>query len=235
VTIQSGFGKIAVFATDGHLPWPYGCELMGYEVSDLSSTLAKATSAGVEILVAPFASGNRVSTMVRFPGGYIAEIHASGTSVVGMATSTPAVADSGPIDQADLAHWQAAWNSHDIDTVAALFAPDVTIHQPSNPKPLDLSGARKFFGMIFKAYPDFHIDVADSVIEGQKAVTIERVTGTWSGPFTDPATGQTTEGNGRKFDHPGVMVITYHPDHKIGNVDIYWDRLVVDQQLGITP
>jgi predicted ester cyclase len=113
--------------------------------------------------------------------------------------------------------------------------PDVVIHQPSNPEPLNLAGARAFFGMIFKAYPDFHVEVADAVVEGLKAVSVEQVTGTWSGPFTDPATRATTPGNGRKFDHPGVMVLTYRPDHKITRVDIYWDRLVVDQQLGIKP
>ncbi len=237
VTIQSGFGKIVVFATDGHLPWPYGREPVGYEVSDLSSTLAKATGSGAEILVAPFATDHRVSAMVRFPGGYIAEIHASGTSVAGMTMSsqTAATPETGPIGQADIDRWKAGWNSHDIDTVLALFSQDVVINQPSNPKPLDLAGARNFFAMIFKAYPDFHIDVTESVIEGQKAVTIERVTGTWSGPFTDPATGEVTEGNGHTFDHPGVMVITYRPDHKISNLNIFWDRVLVDQQLGIKP
>ena len=234
IRIESGFGKIAVLVTDGHLPWPYGREMAGYEVADLASTLAKAQAAGASVLVGPFAADHRASAMVQFPGGYIAEVHAPSTAPVATALP-PAPAFTGPIDRSDLDLWQAAWNSHDIDRVAGLFAPDVVIHQPSNPKPLDLDGARHFFGMIFKAYPDFHIDVVDSVIEGDKAVTIERVTGTWSGPFTDPATGETTQGNGKAFDHPGVMVITYKPDHSIAQLDIYWDRLVVDQQLGITP
>jgi steroid delta-isomerase-like uncharacterized protein len=146
--------------------------------------------------------------------------------------TTEAVA---PIDHKDVQRWAAAWNSHDIDTVLALFDRNVVIHQPSNPKPLDFNGSRGFFAMIFKAYPDFRVEVTDAVVEGHTAVSIERVTGSWSGPFTDPATGQTSPGNGRHFDHPGVMVIKYGADHKIQNVDIYWDRLVVDQQLGITP
>ena len=45
-------------------------------VADLQATLAKATAAGVETLVPPQTSGGRQSAMVRFPGGYIAEIHA---------------------------------------------------------------------------------------------------------------------------------------------------------------
>jgi steroid delta-isomerase-like uncharacterized protein len=140
-----------------------------------------------------------------------------------------------PISHRDVQTWAAAWNSHDIEAVLTLFDPKVVIHQPSNPKPLDFDGARKFFGMIFKAYPDFHVVVTDAVVEGDTAVSIERVTGTWSGPFVDPASGRTTAGNGRKFNHPGVMVLKYGTDHKIRGVDIYWDRLIVNQQLGVSP
>jgi hypothetical protein len=29
--------------------------------------------------------------------------------------------------------------------------------------------------------------------------------------------------------------LTYRPDHKISRVDIYWDQLMVERQLGILP
>jgi predicted enzyme related to lactoylglutathione lyase len=77
IRLESAFGKMAVLVTDGHLPWPYGREMTGYEVTDLSATLAKAKAAGVEVLSGPYSSGGRNVAMVRFPGGYIAEIHAS--------------------------------------------------------------------------------------------------------------------------------------------------------------
>ncbi|EKN01482.1 VOC family protein [Acidocella sp. MX-AZ02] len=75
VRIESGFGRIAVYVTDGHLPYPYGREMTGYEVKDLHATLAKAQAAGVKLLVPPVTAGGRESAMLRFPGGYIAEIH----------------------------------------------------------------------------------------------------------------------------------------------------------------
>ena len=77
VRIESTFGKVTVLATDGHLPYPYGREITGYEVANLSDTLAKAKSAGATVLVEPYASAGRQSTMVAFPGNYIAEIHAA--------------------------------------------------------------------------------------------------------------------------------------------------------------
>ena len=75
IRIQSNFGKLAVFVTDGHLPYPYGRETTGYEVADLADTLVRAKAAGVAILVAPYTADQRTAALVQFPGGYIAEIH----------------------------------------------------------------------------------------------------------------------------------------------------------------
>jgi hypothetical protein len=76
IRLESAFGKMTVLVTDGHLPWPYGREVTGYEVANLAETLAKAKAAGVEVLTGPHSSDGRDAAMVQFPGGYIAEIHA---------------------------------------------------------------------------------------------------------------------------------------------------------------
>jgi len=114
-----------------------------------------------------------------------------------------------------------------------LFSPDIQIDQPENTKPLDYQGARAFFGMIFRAYPDFHVEVTQAIVEGQSAVSVERVTGTWLGDFVDPKTGKISKSNHRSFDHPGAMVLVYQQDHRISHVSIYWDQLTVQHQLGI--
>jgi predicted enzyme related to lactoylglutathione lyase len=75
IRITSQFGVLAVFVTDGHLPYPYGRELAGYEVANLGETLKKARAAGATVLVEPYSLGDRQAAMVQFPGGYIAEIH----------------------------------------------------------------------------------------------------------------------------------------------------------------
>jgi hypothetical protein len=76
IRLTSGYGKMSVAVTDGALPWPYGYDMTGYEVADLDLTLAKATAAGVTVLVPAKLSNGRRSAIVQFPGGYIAEIHA---------------------------------------------------------------------------------------------------------------------------------------------------------------
>jgi hypothetical protein len=75
VRIESKFGKLTAFVTDGHLPYPYGREMTGYEVANLAETLTKAKAAGADVLVPPFKTEERDAVVVRFPGGYIAEIH----------------------------------------------------------------------------------------------------------------------------------------------------------------
>jgi hypothetical protein len=77
IRIESKFGKLTALVTDGHLPYPYGREITGYEVADLSDTLAKAKTVGVVVLVAPYTADQRHAAIVQFPGGYIAEIHSS--------------------------------------------------------------------------------------------------------------------------------------------------------------
>lgn len=75
IRITSQFGLLTVFVTDGHLPYPYGHEMTGYEVANLGETLKKARAAGATVLVEPYSLGDRQAAMVQFPGGYIAEIH----------------------------------------------------------------------------------------------------------------------------------------------------------------
>src|ERR1700688_4554286 len=77
VRIESTFGKVTVLATDGHLPYPYGREITGYEVANLSDTLTKAKAAGATVVVEPYTADGRQASIVAFPGGYIAEIHSS--------------------------------------------------------------------------------------------------------------------------------------------------------------
>jgi hypothetical protein len=77
IRIETSFGKITVLVTDGHLPFPYGRETMGYEVADVGETLTKAKASGASVLVDPFKADGREAAVLQFPGGYIAEIHSS--------------------------------------------------------------------------------------------------------------------------------------------------------------
>lgn len=77
VRIESKFGKMQIMATDGHLPYPFGHDISGYEVGDLNETLAKAKSNGAVVLFEPIELADRRTAVVQFPGGFIAEIHSA--------------------------------------------------------------------------------------------------------------------------------------------------------------
>src|SRR6266576_1230157 len=65
VRVESQFGKLTVFITDGHLPYPYGREMTGYEVANLADTLTKAKVAGVEVIVPPYKTEEREAAVVQ--------------------------------------------------------------------------------------------------------------------------------------------------------------------------
>jgi predicted enzyme related to lactoylglutathione lyase len=76
ISVESVFGKMVLLVTDGRLPYPYGHETTGYEVSDLKQTIDKAQASGAQILAGPYSADGGNAAIVKFPGGYIAEIHA---------------------------------------------------------------------------------------------------------------------------------------------------------------
>jgi hypothetical protein len=75
ISIESPYGNTLAIVTDGNLPYPFGHEQTGYAVSDVSETLTKAQAAGAHVLWGPTTVDGHTSTLVQFPGGYIAEIH----------------------------------------------------------------------------------------------------------------------------------------------------------------
>ena len=67
IRLTSLFGNVQVLVTDGHLPYPFGREVTGYAVQDLSATLERARTAGVRILRGPYATHERNSATWNFP------------------------------------------------------------------------------------------------------------------------------------------------------------------------
>ena len=76
IRVESSFGKMQINVTDGHIPYPFGRELTGYQVADLDATLAKAKASGAKVLFEPYSAADRTTAIIEFPGGYIAEVHA---------------------------------------------------------------------------------------------------------------------------------------------------------------
>jgi hypothetical protein len=92
-------------------------------------------------------------------------------------------------------------------------------------------------------------DVCGAVSDGAHKRAMDRMVQSETQPMTsvqyllelqsnwvgDPATETTISGNRHEFDRTSSKVPTYQPDLCIGSLDIYWDRLPVDQRLGVKP
>jgi predicted ester cyclase len=137
------------------------------------------------------------------------------------------------ISHADISHWISAWNSHNIDSIDALFAEHALIYQPQNPRPLTKGTMNPFFEMVFKTYPDIRFESLAIIVEGNEAVSWERVSGTMLGTFTEPATGQILQPNHKRFNYEVAKRLVYDANHKIKELHIILDEQILARQLGL--
>jgi hypothetical protein len=76
--LKSSVGVVDVLVTNGQLPFPYGKEHDGFQVSDVVVTVQRAVNSGATALTDPIFANGRTSAIIEFPGGFIAEVHDKG-------------------------------------------------------------------------------------------------------------------------------------------------------------
>jgi steroid delta-isomerase-like uncharacterized protein len=123
-----------------------------------------------------------------------------------------------------------AWNAHDADGVAACYAEDAKLFDVGQPEPLRGRAAiRGSVAGYLAAFSDFHADVREPIVSGNRAAQEWKVTGTNDGELMGIApTGKsaTTYGCGTtEFGEDGLI-------HRAGN---YWNAAALMQQLGVVP
>ena len=121
-----------------------------------------------------------------------------------------------------------AVNAGDLDGAMALVADDFVDHEEFPGIAADRSGVRQFFAMMRSAFPDFHIDVEEMLVEGDKIAVRMQMSGTHEGTFLGmPASG-------RHFSAAGVDVVRVVD----GKAAEHWgvtDSMALMQQLGAIP
>ena len=123
-----------------------------------------------------------------------------------------------------------AWNRHDADALAALYAEGATYHSPRFDHPLKGQAIADFFKSVFTAYPDLRFETISSGDTGRGLVATQLVLhATHTGPFMDG-----TPPTGRTVTYPVASFAQIEGD-KIRSEHIYLDRQTVAEQLGLKP
>jgi steroid delta-isomerase-like uncharacterized protein len=123
----------------------------------------------------------------------------------------------------------AAWNAHDADAVAAVFAEDAVLIEAGSPNALRGRAAiRERATALLIAFPDFHLERIDLLIDGSRHADRWIMTGTHHGTlFGIPPTGRTVRIEGATFTRMG--------EHGLVVEDVHFaDMASLLTQLGVT-
>jgi len=121
-----------------------------------------------------------------------------------------------------------AFNTGDLDGIAAVFAPHAVVHNSGAPDPLNLEGFRKLAAVFLAAFPGGQHSIDDMIGEGDKVVT--RIT--YRGAHTGDLMGIPPTG---KHVVVSAMTIDQIVGGKIVETWRLFDQLSMMQQLGVIP
>ena len=119
-----------------------------------------------------------------------------------------------------------AFNTGDLDGLAAAFAPNAVVHNSGAPDPLNLEGFRQLAAVFLAAFPDGKHTIDDMIVEGDKVVT--RIT--YRGAHTGDLMGIPPTG---KHVTTSAMTIDQIANGKIVETWRLFDQMGMMQQLGV--
>ena len=129
--------------------------------------------------------------------------------------------------------WVDALNAHDVRQLENYRAPKYLFKAPGFPGPVGVSEEIAYTQGLFDAFSDFHVEVAETIAQGDLVVANVTMTGTHDGPMTMP-NGQTVPATGKKVALPVSNTLQF-ADGKIARNSLYSDLLGLMGQLGLMP
>jgi steroid delta-isomerase-like uncharacterized protein len=129
-----------------------------------------------------------------------------------------------------------AFNKHDLDALAKLYAEDAVAYDPMYPEPLRGRAAiRKDAATFFKGFPDIHYEIIGTIAKDDRNGADEvRMTGTHTGPLETP-TGQELPPTNKRVELKGAAFTRLNERGEIVEERRYYDVATVLRQLGVMP
>ncbi len=127
--------------------------------------------------------------------------------------------------------YKAAWNRHDVSSIAAYFQPNGTYVDPGAGR---MSGPAftSWLQGLFAGIPDFKVESVSANPVGDRMIASQWVIkGTWTQPFpSGPLAG--VKPTGKSFAVPGASIYEWK-DGKIVLETAYFDQLALLRQIGV--
>ena len=111
----------------------------------------------------------------------------------------------------------AAWNAHDADAVASVFAEDAVLREAGRPHPVRGRAAiRARAEALLTAFPDFRLERVVLIVDGDRHADRWIMTGTHRGElFGIPATGRSVRVEGATFTRLGADGLVAEDVHHV--------------------
>ena len=143
----------------------------------------------------------------------------------------PAVqTDSPPALEERIREYNDAWNSHDLDAIMAMHAPDMVFENHTAGESAQGAEVREHIGRIFESWPDIHFEGRRTY--AREGLVVQEWTATATHANTMRRGDLVAEPTGETVTWKGLDVIPYE-DGLVKRKDVYSDSVSILRQVGL--
>jgi steroid delta-isomerase-like uncharacterized protein len=129
-----------------------------------------------------------------------------------------------------IARYNDAWNSHDLDAIMAMHAPDMVFENHTAGESAQGEAVREHVGSIFETWPDIHFESRRTYARDGLVVQEWTATATHANPMRRG--DLEAEPTGKRVEWRGVDVIPFE-DGLVTRKDVYSDSVSILRQVGL--